>query len=219
MLLKGDPTMNGIKELAHQTGLLIAFLTSILHHRVGNLENVSSDPGLPLVTGSRRKAPTICSELLIFFVHVLRHYLREPGSRTPTTIHIDERRRSNVMIIRLIEKERYSIMRPASIHQHNCRILETKDKRVRIKLDRTIDTHPPFFTVYDLSVRKPHPPAIKVDGKVNWGFGLTWKKAVTILTSELSATKWSRADAPMLRDALDVSSRSRRDAVQHVTKE
>jgi hypothetical protein len=97
------------------------------------------------------------------------------GKQDPTTIHIDERRWSNVMIIRLIEKERYSIMPPASIHQHNCRILETKDKRVRIKLDRTIDTHPPFFTVYDLSVRKPHPPAIKVDGKVNWGFGLKWK--------------------------------------------
>jgi hypothetical protein len=111
------------------------------------------------------------------------------GKQDATTIQIDERRRSNVMIIRLIEKERYSIMPPASIHQHNCRILETKDKRVRIKLDRTIDTHPPFFTVYDLSVRKPHPPAVKVDGKVNWGFGLTWKKAVTILTSELSATK------------------------------
>lgn len=93
------------------------------------------------------------------------------------------------MIVRFVEKERYSIMPPASIHQHDCRILETKDKRVRIKLDRVIDTHPSFFTVYDLSVRKPHPPAIKVDGKVNWGFGLTWKKAVTKLTNELSATK------------------------------
>jgi hypothetical protein len=91
------------------------------------------------------------------------------------------------MIIRLAEKERYSISPPASIHQHDCRILETKDKRIRIKIDRTIDTHPPFFTVYDLSVRKPHPPTIKVDGKVNWGFGLTWKKAVTMLTNELSA--------------------------------
>ena len=119
------------------------------------------------------------------------------------------------MIIRLLEKERYSIMPPASIHQHDCRILETKDKRIRIKLDRTIDTHPPFFTAYDLSVRKPHPPAIKVDNKVNWGFGLTWKKAVTTLTNELSATKWSRADAPMMRDALDLSPHRRRDTVQH----
>jgi len=61
------------------------------------------------------------------------------------------------MIISLVEKEPYSIMPPASIHQHDCRILETKDKRIRIKLDRTIDSRPPFFTVYDLSVRKPHP--------------------------------------------------------------
>ena len=119
------------------------------------------------------------------------------------------------MIIRLVEKERYSIMLQASIHQHDCRVLETKDKRIRINLDRTIDTHLSFFTVYDLSVRKPHPPAIKVDGKVNWGFGLTWKKAVSMLTNELSATKWSRADAPMMRDALDLSSRRRRDTVQH----
>jgi hypothetical protein len=93
------------------------------------------------------------------------------------------------MIISLVEKERYSIMPPASIHQHDCRILETKDKRIRIKLDRTIDSRPPFFTVYDLSVRRPHPPPLKVDGKVNWGFGLRWKKAVTLLTNELSATK------------------------------
>src|SRR5581483_8455868 len=92
------------------------------------------------------------------------------------------------MTQRLVEKERYSIDPTASIHQHDCRILETKDKRIRIKIDRTRDTHPPFFTVYDLSVRKPHPPAIKVDGKVNWGFGLTWKKALTILMNELSAT-------------------------------
>ncbi len=92
------------------------------------------------------------------------------------------------MTIRFVEKERYSIMTPASIHQHNCRILETRDKRVRIKLDRTIDTHPPFFTVYDLSLRKPHPPAIKIDGRVNWGFGLTWKKAVVFLMKKLNAT-------------------------------
>jgi hypothetical protein len=38
------------------------------------------------------------------------------------------------MIIRLVEKERYSNKPSASVHQHDCRILETKDKRVRIKL-------------------------------------------------------------------------------------
>ena len=92
------------------------------------------------------------------------------------------------MMIKLVENKRYSIMPPPSRHQHDCRILETKDKRIRIKIDRTRDTHPPFFTVYDVSVRKPHPPAIKVDGKVNWGFGLTWKRALTILINELSAT-------------------------------
>jgi hypothetical protein len=93
------------------------------------------------------------------------------------------------MFITLVEKERYSIMPPASIHQHDCRILETKDNRIRIKLDRTIDTRPPFFTVYDLSVRKPPRPSIKVDGKVNWGFGLTWKKAVIKLTNQLNVTE------------------------------
>jgi hypothetical protein len=64
------------------------------------------------------------------------------------------------MSIRLVEKERYSIMPPASKHHHDCRILESKDNRIRIKLDRTRDTRPPFFTVYDLSVRRPHPPTI-----------------------------------------------------------
>jgi hypothetical protein len=90
------------------------------------------------------------------------------------------------MSIRLVEKERYSIMPPASKYQHDCRILESKDNRIRIKLDRTRDTRPPFFTVYDLSVRRPHPPTIKVAGKENWGFGLTWKKAITVLTNQLS---------------------------------
>jgi hypothetical protein len=113
----------------------------------------------------------------------------ENGEASADNIHIGVERPGSVMIIRLVEKERYSIMPPASIHQHDCRILETKDKRIRIKLDRTIDSRPPFFTVYDLSVRKPHPPPLKVDGKVNWGFGLRWKKAVTMLTNELSATK------------------------------
>ena len=73
------------------------------------------------------------------------------------------------MFITLVEKERYSIMPPASIHQHDCRILETKDNRIRIKLDHTTDTRPPFFTVYDLSVRKPHPPPIKVDRQIELG--------------------------------------------------
>jgi hypothetical protein len=113
----------------------------------------------------------------------------ENGEASADNIHIGVERLGSVMIIRLVEKERYSIMPPASVHQHDCRILEAKGKRIRIKLDRTIDTHPPFFTVYDLSVRKPHPPPLKVDGKVNWGFGLRWKKAVTMLTNELSATK------------------------------
>jgi hypothetical protein len=98
------------------------------------------------------------------------------------------------MFITLVEKERYSIMPPASIHQHDCRILETKDNRIRIKLDHTTDTRPPFFTVYDLSVRKPHPPPIKVDGKVNWGFGLTWKKAVIKLTNQLNATELKQSE-------------------------
>ena len=100
------------------------------------------------------------------------------------------------MFITLVEKERYSIMRPASIHQHDCRILETKDSRIRIKLDHTTDTRPPFFTVYDLSVRKPHPPPIKVDGKVNWGFGLTWKKAVIKLTNQLNVTELKQSRLP-----------------------
>jgi hypothetical protein len=90
------------------------------------------------------------------------------------------------MMIKLVEKERYSIMPPASRHQHDCRILETKDNRIRIKLDRTIDTRPPFFTAYDLSIRRPHPPSINVAGKENWGFGLTWKKAITVLTNQVS---------------------------------
>jgi hypothetical protein len=96
------------------------------------------------------------------------------------------------MTITLVEKERYSIMPPASTHQHDCRILETKDGRIRIKVDRTADTRPPFFKVYDLSARKPHPLPIKVDGKVNWGFGLTWKKAITMLTNQLSITEQMR---------------------------
>src|SRR6185437_4733652 len=92
--------------------------------------------------------------------------------------------RGNVaMMIKLVEKERYSIMPPASRHQHDCRILETKDNRIRIKLDRTKDTRPPFFTAYDLSVRRPHPPTINVAGKENWGFGLTWKEAIIVLTN------------------------------------
>lgn len=90
------------------------------------------------------------------------------------------------MMIKLVEKERYSIMPPASRHQHDCRILETTDNRIRIKLDRTKDTRPPFFTAYDLSVRRPHPPTINVGGKENWGFGLTWKKAIIVLTNQLS---------------------------------
>jgi hypothetical protein len=90
------------------------------------------------------------------------------------------------MMIKLVEKERYSIMPPASRHQHDCRILETKDNRIRIKLDRTKDTRPPFFTAYDLSVRRPHPPTINVAGKENWGFGLTWKEAIIVLTNHLS---------------------------------
>jgi hypothetical protein len=92
------------------------------------------------------------------------------------------------MIIRLIEKERYSIMPPASIHQHNCRILETKDKRVRIKLDRTIDTP---SVLHGIRPQRPQtaPAGRQGRGQGELDFGLTWKKAVTILTSELSATK------------------------------
>lgn len=128
-------------------------------------------------------------EIAHFFPYTYCDTTNEDRQEGADNIQIGEQRPGNPMIVRFVEKERYSIMPPASIHQHDCRILETKDKRVRIKLDRVIDTHPSFFTVYDLSARKPHPPAIKVDGKVNWGFGLTWKKAVTKLTNELSATK------------------------------
>ncbi len=56
------------------------------------------------------------------------------------------------MIIRWIEKERYGIIPPASTHQHGCRILETKDHRIRIKLDRTTDTRPGFFTILFLLI-------------------------------------------------------------------
>ena len=90
------------------------------------------------------------------------------------------------MMIKLVENKRYSIMPPPSRHQHDCRILETKDNRISIKLDRTIDTRPPFFTAYDLSVRRPHPPTINVAGRENWRFGLTWKKAITVLTNKVS---------------------------------
>jgi hypothetical protein len=117
----------------------------------------------------------------------MRHYSGEQrGSAEKTDISGGEV--GNVMLITLVEKERYSIMPPASTHQHDCRILQTKHTGIRIKLDRTTDTRPQFFTVYDLSVGRPHPPPIKVDGKVNWGFGLTWKEAITILTKQLSVT-------------------------------
>ncbi|MGC2357033.1 MAG: carboxypeptidase-like regulatory domain-containing protein [Candidatus Acidiferrum sp.] len=56
------------------------------------------------------------------------------------------------MIITLIEKERHGIMPPASAHQHDCRILETKDHRIRIKLDRTMDTRPGLFTILFLLI-------------------------------------------------------------------
>jgi|SRR5208337_287646 len=56
------------------------------------------------------------------------------------------------MIITLIEKERCGIMPPASSHQHDCRILESKDHRIRIKLDLTMDTRPGFFTILFLLI-------------------------------------------------------------------
>jgi len=56
------------------------------------------------------------------------------------------------MIITLIEKKRYGIMPPASTHQHDCRILGTKDHRIRTKLDRTTDTRPGFFTILFLLI-------------------------------------------------------------------
>jgi len=81
------------------------------------------------------KSTGICPELLIFSLHVLRHYLLGPGDAgLGNNNKHGEQRRSNVMIIRLVEKERYSNKPSASVHQHDCRILETKDKRVRIKL-------------------------------------------------------------------------------------
>ncbi len=43
-------------------------------------------------------------------------------------------------------------MPPASAHQHDCRILETKDHRIRIKLDRTMDTRPGLFTILFLLI-------------------------------------------------------------------
>ncbi len=56
------------------------------------------------------------------------------------------------MIVTLIEKERHGIMPPASSHQHDCRILESKDHRIRIKLDRTMDTRPGLFTILFLLI-------------------------------------------------------------------
>ena len=56
------------------------------------------------------------------------------------------------MIIMLIEKERQGIMLPASTHEHDCRILETKDLRIHIKPDRTTDTRPGFFTILFLLI-------------------------------------------------------------------
>jgi len=56
------------------------------------------------------------------------------------------------MIIMLIEKERQGIMPPASTHEHDCRILETKDHRIHIKPNRTTDTRPGFFTILFLLI-------------------------------------------------------------------
>ncbi|MGB9202342.1 MAG: carboxypeptidase-like regulatory domain-containing protein [Terriglobales bacterium] len=56
------------------------------------------------------------------------------------------------MIITLIEKEQHGIMPPASTHQHDCRILETNDNRIRIKLDRMTDTRPGLFTILFLLI-------------------------------------------------------------------
>ncbi len=56
------------------------------------------------------------------------------------------------MIITPIEKERYGIMPPASNHQHDCRMPETNGHRIRIKLDRTMDTRPGFFTILFLLI-------------------------------------------------------------------
>jgi hypothetical protein len=147
-----------------------------------------------LSTFSKPDVPRTCSKLLIFS-RACGATLFAGTGRLATKTRMRQRERSgSVMFITLVEKERYSIMPPASIHQHDCRILETKDNRIRIKLDHTTDTRPPFFTVYDLSVRKPHPPPIKVDGKVNWGFGLTWKKAVIKLTNQLNATELKQSE-------------------------
>jgi hypothetical protein len=43
-------------------------------------------------------------------------------------------------------------MPPASTHEHDCRILETKDHRIHIKPDRTTDTRPGFFTLLFLLI-------------------------------------------------------------------
>lgn len=43
-------------------------------------------------------------------------------------------------------------MPPASTHEHDRRILETKDHRIHIKPDRTTDTHPGFFTILFLLI-------------------------------------------------------------------
>ena len=43
-------------------------------------------------------------------------------------------------------------MPPESTHEHDCRILETKDHRIHIKPDRTTDTRPGFFTILFLLI-------------------------------------------------------------------
>lgn len=40
----------------------------------------------------------------------------------------------------------------ASTHEHDCRILETKDHRIHIKPNRTTDTRPGFFTILFLLI-------------------------------------------------------------------
>jgi Carboxypeptidase regulatory-like domain len=43
-------------------------------------------------------------------------------------------------------------MPPASTHEHDCRVLETKDHRIHIKPDRTTDTRLGFFTILFLLI-------------------------------------------------------------------
>jgi hypothetical protein len=43
-------------------------------------------------------------------------------------------------------------MPPTSTHEHDCRILETKDHRIHIKPDRTTDPRPGFFTILFLLI-------------------------------------------------------------------